>query len=200
MASRRNRGSCSFSRIFWRAPLFESLETRTLFSFGVTTGTISGSGIPFTNVLVVDNGANLKFSVVTGGSISSTLHMADVASIQYKGQETLAPFSATGRYSHYEQGLGSIATVTYTVDNVNGWILVTADDSAEASGAVIQYYAVRRNDDTLYMASLPIDVTNGPGEGRFLAYMNRSCSLASVPQRIQHLPETSAPSKVPSSF
>src|SRR5271166_709312 len=99
MAGRRNRGYRHFSRIFQRTRLFESLERRTLFSFGVTTGTIAS---PYNTTLVVDNGGNLKFSVVTGGTITSTLHLGDVASIQYKGQEMLASYSLTSRYSHYE--------------------------------------------------------------------------------------------------
>lgn len=149
----------------------QALECRTLFSFGVTTGTMSS---PYNTTLVVDNGGNLKFSVVTGGTITSTLHLGDVASIKYKGQEMLASYGQTSRYSHYEQGLGSATKITYTVDNTNGWILITCDDSAETSGGVIQYYAVRKNDDNLYMASLPTDVNNGPGEGRFIAYLSRS--------------------------
>ncbi|HUO10000.1 MAG TPA: rhamnogalacturonan lyase B N-terminal domain-containing protein [Phycisphaerae bacterium] len=147
------------------------MEKRTLFSFGVTTGTIAS---PYNTTLVIDNGGNLKFSVVTGGTITSTLHLGDVASIQYKGQEMLASYSLTSRYSHYEQGLGSITNISYTVDNTNGWILITCNDSAEASGGVIQYYAVRKNDDNIYMASLPTDVNNGPGEGRFIAYLSKS--------------------------
>ncbi|MGN6367724.1 MAG: rhamnogalacturonan lyase B N-terminal domain-containing protein [Phycisphaerae bacterium] len=175
MAGRSHPRPGSLSRRHTRSHLLESLESRILFSFGVSTGSISS---PSNSVLVVDNGGNLKFSVVTGGSITSTLHMGDIASIQYKVngayKEMLASYSLTSRYSHYEQGLGSTTKITYTVDNANGWILVTCDDSNEASGGVIQYYAVRRNDDNLYMASLPTDVNNGPGEGRFIAYLSKS--------------------------
>src|SRR4051812_44514218 len=87
---------------------FEALEDRTLFAFGVTTGTAPTGQSTY----VIDNGGNVKFSVIKGGTVSSTLHMADVSSIQYKGQELLATYAQTGRYSHYEQGFGSIATVS----------------------------------------------------------------------------------------
>ncbi len=149
---------------------FESLEERNLLSFGVTTGTTPTGQTTY----VINNGSDVAFSVINGGSLSSTIHLGNVSSIQYKGQEMLASYAVTSRYSHYEQGLGSSTIVSYTVNNVNNWILVTCDDSSESSGAVIQYYAVRRNDDNIYMASLPIDVNNGPGEGRFIAYLNRS--------------------------
>src|SRR5699024_7818369 len=80
------------------------------------------------------------------------------------------------RYSHYEQGLGSIADVSTATGGSAGsrWILVSCDASAETSGAVMQYYAERENDNNIYMASLPIDGNNGPGEGRFIAYLNRT--------------------------
>lgn len=149
----------------------QSLEERILFAFGVTAGTMSS---PNLSTLVVDNGGELTFTVVTGGSgLSSTVHVGDVSSIKYKGQEMLATYAQTSRFSHYEQGLSSVTAVSYKVDSVNGWILVTCDDSSQSSG-VIQYYAVRRNDNNLYMASLPTDVNGGPGEGRFLAYLSKS--------------------------
>ncbi|HSV15249.1 MAG TPA: rhamnogalacturonan lyase B N-terminal domain-containing protein, partial [Tepidisphaeraceae bacterium] len=154
-----------------RSSLIERLENRTLFAFGITSTT--GSLASY----VIDNGADLKFSVLRpGATVTSTIHLGDVTSIKYKNQELLASYATTSRYSHYEQGLGSIATVTTTTGGTTGsrWILVTCDDSAETSGGVIQYYAVRENDNNLYMASLPTDVTNGPGEGRFIAYLNRS--------------------------
>jgi rhamnogalacturonan endolyase len=143
----------------------DPLERRLLFAFGVTATT---------STLTVDNGGDLKFSVLKGGTLSSTIHLGDVTSIKYKGQEMLATYAQTSRYSHYEQGLGSIANISYTVDNTNNWILVTCDDSAETSGGVIQYYAVRKGDNNIYVASLPTDVNNGPGEGRFLAYLSKS--------------------------
>jgi len=170
MAAGRKRGARVRARGVGRTRFMEALEERILFSFGVTTGTTPTGQTTY----VIDNGGNLKFSVIKGGTLSSTIHMGDVSSIQYKNQETLASYAQSSRYSHYEQGFGSIATVTYTVDNVNGWILVTCDDSAETSGAVIQYYAVRKNDNNIYMASLPLDVNNGPGEGRFIGYLSRT--------------------------
>src|SRR5437762_4636291 len=110
----------------------EALERRRLLAFGVTTTT--GGNAAY----VVDNGGDLQFSVLrNGATTSSTVHLGDITSIKYKGQETLAPYATTSRYSHYEQGLGSISTISYTVDNTNGWILITCDDSAETSGAVI---------------------------------------------------------------
>jgi rhamnogalacturonan endolyase len=147
-----------------RRPLLESLETRRLFAFGVTTGT-AATGQP---TYVVDNGGDLKFSVIRGGSISSTLHLADVSSIQYKGKELLAPYSTTSRYSHYEQGLGGSTTITTQTGGAVGsrWALVTCVDP----GYVTQYYALRESDPNLYFASLPADAA---GEGRFIAYLER---------------------------
>lgn len=134
-----------------------------MLAFGVSTGaTPTGQ-----STYVIDNGADLKFAVIRGGSLSSTIHLGDLSSVQYKGQELLAPYSATSRYSHYEQGLGSSTIITYTIDPSNSWILITCDDSVDG---VIQYYGVRSGDNNIYMAS---DVTSG-GEGRFLAYLSRN--------------------------
>src|SRR5262245_38306158 len=132
---------------------FEPLESRLLLAFGVTTGTTPTGQSTY----VIDNGGDLNFSVIKGGTLSSTIHMGDISSILYKNQEMLATYAVTSRYSHYEQGLGSITAITTTVDPGGNWILVKCDDSAETSGAVIQYYAVRKNDNNIYMASLPID-------------------------------------------
>jgi rhamnogalacturonan endolyase len=123
---------------------------------------------------VVDNGGDLKFTVLRGGTVTSTVHRGDVTSIRYKNVEMLAPFAQTSRYSHYEQGLGATTAVSYVVDNAAGWIKLTCDDSGSGPGGVIQYYAVRRNDNNIYMASLPNDVNGGPGEGRFIAYLSKS--------------------------
>ncbi|GIW76662.1 MAG: hypothetical protein KatS3mg104_1725 [Phycisphaerae bacterium] len=150
-----------------RNPLItlEGLENRYLLAFGVTT-------TPTT--YVVDNGANLQFTVLRGGTTSSTIHLGDLTSIKYRGIEMLAPYSVTNRYSHYQQGLSSSTGVTATVDPAGQWILITADDSIASQSSAIQYYAVRRGDDTLYLASLPTNVFAGPGEGRFIAYLNRN--------------------------
>src|SRR5438067_1834850 len=123
----RERG-CSFRRRLV-APALEALETRRLMAFGVTNGT-AATGQP---TYVVDNGGDLKFSVVKGGSITSTLHLGDISSIQYKGQEMLATYAQTSRYSHYEQGLGSTTVITTSVDSTNGIIVVKCDDSSSAS-------------------------------------------------------------------
>src|SRR3954470_8988475 len=110
----------------------EGLEPRVVFASGCTS--TSGAAASY----VIDNGGDLKFSVLrTGATTSSTVHLGDITSIKYKSQEMLAPYSTTSRYSHYEQGLGSSSTVAYAVDNSNGWILVTCDDSAATSGGVI---------------------------------------------------------------
>jgi rhamnogalacturonan endolyase len=141
---------------------FESLESRQMLAFGVTTG-VTPTG---QTTYVIDNGADLTFAVIKGGSLSSTIHLGDVSSIKYQGQELLAPYSATSRYSHYEQGLSSTTDITYSIGGRGSWIIVTCDDS---SNGVVQYYAVRKDDNNLYMAS---NVTAG-GEGRFLAYLSR---------------------------
>jgi rhamnogalacturonan endolyase len=142
---------------------YESLESRYLLAFGVTTGsTPTGQ-----STYVIDNGADLKFAVIRGGGLSSTIHLGDLSSVQYKGQELLAPYSSTSRYSHYEQGLGSTTAISYTIGGGSSWILVTCNDS---TNGVIQYYAVRNGDNNIYMAS---DVTAG-GEGRFLAYLSKN--------------------------
>ena len=133
-----------------------------MLAFGVTTG-VTPTG---QSTYVVDNGADLKFAVIRGGSVTSTIHLADLSSIQYKGQELLATYSSTSRYSHYEQGLSSTTSITYLVDPGSSWILVTCDDS---TNGVVQYYAVRDGDNNIYMSSY---VTAG-GEGRFLAYLSR---------------------------
>src|SRR4051812_39088051 len=143
----------------------ESLEDRTLFAFGLTTTTAS---------YVVDTGAGMTFSILRGGTLSSTIHLGDMTSVKYNGTEMLASYAASSRYSHYEQGLGSITTFTATVNSTAGWIVIKCDDSAETSGGVIQYYIARKNDNNIYMASLPTDVNNGPGEGRYLAYLSKS--------------------------
>ena len=82
-----------------------------MLAFGITIGTTPTGQSTY----VIDNGADLKFAVIRGGSLSSTIHLGDLSSVQYKGQELLAPYSATSRYSHYEQGLGSTTTITYTI-------------------------------------------------------------------------------------
>ena len=94
----------------------ETLESRRLLAFGVTTGsTPTGQ-----STYVIDNGADLKFSVIRGGTLSNTIHLGDISSIQYKNREMLATYAVTSRYSHYEQGLGSSSVISYTVDATAG--------------------------------------------------------------------------------
>src|SRR2546422_617731 len=87
-----------------RGVLLDALEARRLLAFGVTATSTT---------LTIDNGADLKFTVLSGGTLSSTIHLGDITSIKYKGQELLASYAQTSRYSHYEQGLGSITTISY---------------------------------------------------------------------------------------
>src|SRR4051812_19340282 len=101
------------------APLVEGLESRVLFAFGVTSTT--GGAASY----VIDNGGDLRFSVLRNGATTgSTIPLGDITSIKYKGQETLAPYATTSRYSHYEQGLSSASTVTTTTGGTPGsrWI------------------------------------------------------------------------------
>ncbi|MGN6727752.1 MAG: rhamnogalacturonan lyase B N-terminal domain-containing protein, partial [Tepidisphaeraceae bacterium] len=145
--------------------MIEALERRTLFAFGLTTTSTS---------YIVDTGAGTVFTILRGGTTSSTIHLGDMTSVKYNGVEMLAPYSATSRYSHYEQGQSTGTIVSATVDPNGQWIKITCDDSAAASGGVIQYYVAKKGENNIYMASLPTDVNNGPGEGRYIAYMNRS--------------------------
>jgi rhamnogalacturonan endolyase len=177
MPHRSRERAFSFRRTSGAAAL-EALEHRRLMAFGVTNGT-AATGQP---TYVVDNGGDLKFSVINGGNITSTLHLGDVSSIQYKGKEMLATYAQTSRYSHYEQGLGSTTIITPTVDNTNGIIVVKCDDSSNPADAT-QYYILRRNDNNIYMASLPTDVhgAGAPGEGRFIAYLSKSVFTPEAP-------------------
>lgn len=140
---------------------FETLESRQMLAFGVTIG-VAPTG---QQTYVIDNGADLKFSVLSSGNLTSTIHLGDVTSVEYKGQEMLASYWDTSRYSHYESGLSGLTNVSYTIGGDDEWILVTADDSTYG---VVQYYAVRNGDDNIYMASY---VTSG-AQGRFLAYLD----------------------------
>ena len=144
--------------------MIEGLEDRRLFAFGVTS---TGGGAAS---YVVDNGSGLTFTVLrNGATTSNTVHLGDITSVKYQGNELLAG----GTYSHYEVGLTAAATISYTVNQTDGWILVTGDASADSNGgAVIQYYAVRRNDNNIYMASYVLD--SGLGEGRFIAYLDKT--------------------------
>jgi rhamnogalacturonan endolyase len=149
-----------------RPALAEPLEGRVLLAFGLTTTATS---------YVVDTGADVKFTILRGGTISSTIHLGDLTSVTYKGSEMLAPYSATSRYSHYEQGLSSVTAVTAATDAAGNWIKITCDDSNTAAGGsgIIHYYLAKKGENNVYMASLPSDVNASPGEGRFIAYLSR---------------------------
>jgi rhamnogalacturonan endolyase len=143
----------------------EELEDRRLLAFGMTTTSSS---------YTVDTGGGVVFSILRGGTISSTVHLGDMTSAQYNGTETLASYASSSRYSHYEQGLSSTAIISATIDPsaTPQWIKITCDDSV-VSG-VIHYYVAKRNDPNIYMASNITDLSLGPGEGRYIAYMNKS--------------------------
>jgi rhamnogalacturonan endolyase len=144
----------------------EPLEGRILLAFGLTTTSTS---------YVVDTGADVKFTILRAGATSSTIHLGDLTSVTYKGAEMLAPYSATSRYSHYEQGLSSITAISAATDSAGNWIKITCDDSNTAGGGsgIIHYYLAKKGEDNLYMASLPSDVNASPGEGRFIAYLSK---------------------------
>lgn len=147
----------------------ERLEGRRLLAFGVTTSNAATGQQTY----VIDNGGDLKFAILRGGTTSSTIHLGDLTSIRYKNQELLAPYSTTSRYSHYEQGLGSGTIITTATGGTAGsrWILVACDDTAAGGTGVVQYYAARENDTNLYLASY---VPNPTVEGRFIAYLEKS--------------------------
>jgi len=135
--------------------MIEALEERRLFAFGVVNTGAS---------LVVDTGAKTVFTVATNNG--------DLTSIMYNGTELTAPFSLTDRYSHYESGLGGTTTTVTSQENAaNGWIKITATDSALG---VTQYYIARQGYDSIYMASYTASATPpAPGEMRFITYLNK---------------------------
>jgi rhamnogalacturonan endolyase len=144
--------------------LLEQLESRTLLAFGITS---SGGNY------VVDNGAGLVFKVLQNGT-SSTIHTADITSITYNGNELLAPYSTTSRYSHFEEGMSSSTTITTSVDNINGTAMIVASDPTVEG--VTQYYIARRGYNTIYMATYCAGPSAPPpnGEARFIFYLDRS--------------------------
>jgi rhamnogalacturonan endolyase len=134
----------------------ESLEARTVLSFGITT---SGSNY------VVDTGADVVFRVARSN--------ADITSVTYHGNELTAPFGLTQRYSHYEEGLGrSSTTITTQVDLANGTAVIAATDR---NLGVTQYYVARAGYDTIYMATYTgRSSAPAPGEMRYIFYLDRS--------------------------
>jgi rhamnogalacturonan endolyase len=155
-----------------RPAIVDRLESRTLFAFGLTTTS---------TLYTVDTGAGLVFSILRGGTVTSTLHMGDMETATYNGTSMLAPYSYESRYSHYEEGLSSVAVVSATVDPNNQWILITCDDTATGGSGVIQYYLARNGYDNIYMASYAAGpAAPSPGEMRYIAYTNPSV-LTNVP-------------------
>jgi len=140
-----------------------------MLAFGISTSTTPTGQQTY----VVDNGGDLTFAILRGGTTSSTIHLGDLTSIKYKNQELLAPYSTTSRYSHYGQGLGNGTVISTATGGTAGsrWILVACDDTAAGGTGVVQYYATRENDTNLYLSSY---VPNPTSEGRFIAYLSRS--------------------------
>lgn len=134
----------------FRPALVEACENRRLLAFGLTTTTTAYN---------IDTGAGVTFSILRGGSLSSTVHLGDMTSFKLNGVEFAAPFSVAQRYSHFESGLSSGAVLTATVDPspTPQWIKITCDDTTATVGTgmtgVIQYYIARRNDPVIYMAT-----------------------------------------------
>jgi rhamnogalacturonan endolyase len=143
--------------------LIESLEERTLLTFGLTTTS---------SAYTVDCGAQLVFSISrTAGSGS----VGDLTSTLYNGTQLEAPFSVTDRYSHNGSGLSSAATVTATVDPNNQWILITCNDLGSTGTGVIQYYLARKGYNNIYLASYSPGPDAPPaGDVRFITYTNHT--------------------------
>ncbi len=164
--SARSRSRIPHSRIpssrMHRA-VIESLEERRLLTFGLTTTSSS---------YTVNTGANLVFSVArTAGSGA----VGDLTSTLYNNTQLEAPFSATSRYSHYESGLSSGATVTATVDPNNQWILITCNDTETGGVGVIEYFLARNGYNNIYMAFYSAGPSApSPGEMRFIMYTNHA--------------------------
>jgi rhamnogalacturonan endolyase len=172
---RKRRGAPSLRAPSLRAPsqrapiLIESLENRTLLTFGLTTTT---------SAYTVNNGAQLVFSISrTAGSGS----VGDLTSMLYNGTQMEAPFSYESRYSHYESGLSSATVVTATVDPNNQWILIACNDTGSTGVGVIQYYLARNGYNNIYMATYsPGPNSPSPGEMRFITYTNPTV-LTNIP-------------------
>jgi rhamnogalacturonan endolyase len=136
--------------------LVEALEARLVPAFGITSHGTAWQ---------VDTGADVVVQVAKSN--------ADITSITYQGTQLMAPYSLTHRNSHYESGLSSTnTTLTVTQDLVNGWAVIAATDS---SLGVTQYYAVRRGDNLIYMATYAAGPSApSPGEMRFIFYLDRT--------------------------
>ncbi len=139
------------------------MEDRRLLSFGLTTTS---------STYTVDTGAQLTFTVAR---VPGSGSVGDLTSFNYSNTALEAPFSATSRYSHYESGLSSGATVTATVDPGNQWILITCNDTESGGVGVIVYYLARNGYNNIYMAFYSAGPSApSPGEMRFIAYTNHA--------------------------
>jgi rhamnogalacturonan endolyase len=134
-------------------------------AFGLTTTS---------STYTVDTGGGVVFSVLRQGT-SSTIHSGDLTSFKLNGAEFAAPFSAPGpqRYSHFESGLSNSAVVTASVDPAGNWIKVSCDDTTATVGTgatgVIQYYATKKNDPVIYMATYAPEML--VSSTRFITYL-----------------------------
>ena len=147
-----------------RSRYFDALESRILFSFGLTTST---------STYTVDTGAGLVFSVAR--TTASSAAVGDLTSTILNGTQLEASHSATSRYSHYESGLGGSTVVTATVDPNGNWIEIACNDTGTTGVGVIQYYVARKGFNNLYMATYAAGPNSpSPGEMRFIAYTNPS--------------------------
>ena len=163
MTARRNRVTERANRRSGHARFIDALESRILFSFGLTTTS---------SAYTLDTGTGLVFSIArTAGSGS----VGDLTSMILNGTQLEAPFSATSRFSHYESGLSSATAVTATVDPNGNWIEIACNDTGSSGVGVIQYYVARKGFNNIYMATdAPGPNSPSPGEMRFITYTNHS--------------------------
>src|SRR6185369_13269293 len=123
-------------------------------------------------------GAGVVFSVLRGGTLTSTIHSGDLTSFKYNGVEFAAPFASPGpqRYSHFESGLSNSAVVSAQIDPQGNWIKITCDDTTATVGAgatgVIQYYIAKKGENTIYMATYAPEML--VSSTRFITYLNWS--------------------------
>jgi rhamnogalacturonan endolyase len=145
--------------------LVESLEGRRLLAFGLTTSS---------TLYTVDTGAGVTFSVLRGGTLSSTIHLGDLTSFKRNGVEFSAPYSATSRYSHFESGLSAGTVMSAAVDPGGNWVRISCDDTTATVGAgatgVIHYYMARKNDPVIYMATYAPEML--VSSTRFITYLD----------------------------
>jgi len=107
------------------------MPTRSLASFGAVP---SGGGY------IVNNGANLVFTITSGG---------DMSSCKYKGTE----LNDTGKASCIASGL-SASSVTASTNGGNV-IIIKCVSTASEFGNMTHYYIVQSGVDNIYMATYP---------------------------------------------